>query len=358
MNSGDILEEGLLGKAWSSFVNVGEEVWMIFSKRSRSWSTSGVSGLGKEDTELGENDEDRLLLFWNILAAILTCWASVFWWLVAAATSASCSSALEQVDGCDTGCWVNTWLSSSSSVRITFCITSSCSTWGSSSNASTTIASSSSSSSSSTTSSSTFSSLTTIASSSSSSSAAAAAAIIASLSTTATSSSDLFSLLTSFTCSSFSTTTGFSVLGFVAVVTVVLRTGFFSVILLYFRVRPVMIEVGGVFFETPPFVVVVNFVVAVAVDVAVTKLPLLPFNSDLLGASSLVVGLAAGFGVAVLMGGVAVVVVVVLVIVVLVVGVATLVVLLIREVFYFFFFFVNKNNKKVKGECTNLLMES
>lgn len=100
-----------------------------------------------------------------------------------------------------------------------------------------------------------------------------------------------------------------------------------------------MIEVGGVFFETPPFVVVVNFVVAVAVAVAVTKLPLLPFNSDLLGTSclvvDLVVGLAAGFEVAVLMGGVAVV---------LVVGVATLVVLLIREVFYYYYF-VNKNKK-------------
>lgn len=51
--------------------------------------------------------------------------------------------------------------------------------------------------------------------------------------------------------------------------------GLFSVNLLGFLVRPVITEVGGVFFETPPFVVVDNFLVA--------KLDLLGsvLNSDL-----------------------------------------------------------------------------
>lgn len=51
--------------------------------------------------------------------------------------------------------------------------------------------------------------------------------------------------------------------------------GLFSVSLLGFLVRPVITEVGGVFFETPPFVVVDNFLVA--------KLDLLGsvLNSDL-----------------------------------------------------------------------------
>lgn len=71
----------------------------------------------------------------------------------------------------------------------------------------------------------------------------------------------------------------FGISSFLSFVGLVFVTGFFSVNLLGFLVRPVITEVGGVFFETPPFVVVDNFLVVVTVEVA--RLDLRPFDSDL-----------------------------------------------------------------------------
>lgn len=99
------MDEGLLG-ATSCVLPAGTDVWMMVSKRSLNWSTSGVSGLGNEATEVGEK-EDRPLLQskgTELLLTALVCVddaIKVSFLLKVAATSASCSSvaALEQVDG-------------------------------------------------------------------------------------------------------------------------------------------------------------------------------------------------------------------------------------------------------------------